>query len=281
MEQIVRTYNAGYLQTSQLLGLPVTILPNTTVNEKLDIHDNISIAAGEIPTMKYVVIGNGGHAMTVGADGIPTLGVKPHRPKDAGLYSYLPFILREPSNDLAAVERVNYRLRRLETHGGVTYVAYYAKVLNLSAVNPQLEYRQVSGDVTTSTPFIPSVADLSPTPPAIGPNGVLVTSGDYIATTAKVPFTMSLTEVEEFKNACNIIYGSDRYAIISEIGLCSGVDRAVTGDFNGSTQGYTDAIAVQILNFINAFIPAEFNNSAVNLTFDVGAVEPMLTVSNL
>lgn len=278
MEHIVRTVYGAYLQTCQLLGVPMVLKPNSTLNEKFNIHTNISIADSDKPSMRYVTIGNGGHRMVTGTNGIGRPEVIQHTPRNAALYNHLPFILRLPHDDLAPIERAKYRLRRLETHDGVTYVAYYLKLLNMTNTVPQLELRTVVDNITTATVFNPTIADLNPTPPALNSGGVLTTTGDYIAATGKVPFTMVSNEIDEFLNVANIIYGDDGYAMISEIGLCSGVDRTVMGDFNGASIGYTDAVGVQIINFISKFIHAPSNNAGINIEFDVGSVEPLLVL---
>lgn len=279
MERIVRTVYGAYLQTCQLLNLPVILKPNSTLNEKFNIHTNIAIADSDRPAMLYVGIGNGGHRMVVGSNGIGKPEIIQHTPRHAALYNQLPFILRLPSEDLIPTERAKYRLRRLETHDGITYVAYYLKKLDMTNTVPQLELRTVTDGVTNSTVFSPTIADLNPTPPAINPGGVLTTTGDYIAATGKVPFIMDANEVAEFLNVANIIYGDEGYAMISEIALCSGVDRTVVGDFNGSSSGYIDSIGVQIMNFIGQFVHVPSNNSGIDIEFDVGSVEPLLVLA--
>lgn len=279
MEHVVRTAQGANLQTCQLLGIAPAIAPNTTLNEKLSIHDEIALADTDRPSVKYVAIGNGGHGIAVGPDNIPYSTVIPHETKHTALYNQLPFILRLPNEDLDAIERQKYRLRRYETHDGTTYVAYYLKVLDTSATNPKLELRTVTDGVVTSTEYIPSISDLNPTPPAINVDGALTTSGDYIASTAKVVFSLTKSEIDELLNVANIIYGTHDLAIISEIALCSGVDRAVVGDFNGVSVGYTDAIGVQVYSFISAMSMLKFQNKDLNTTFDIGSNEPLLTLS--
>jgi hypothetical protein len=256
----------------------MVIKPNSTLNEKFNIHSNVAVADTDKPAMRYIGIGNGGHRMVTGTNGIGKPDVIQHVPRNAALYNQLPFVLRLTTEDLTTVERLKYRLRRLETHDGVTYVAYYLKLLELDAVVPQLELRTVADGVTTSTEFNPTIADLNPIPPAINSGGVLTTTGDYIAATGKVPFTFSANDVAEFLNVCNIIYGDEGYAMISEIALCSGVDRVVTGDFSGVSIGYTDAIGVQICNFISQFIHIPSNNAGIEYMYDVGSVEPLLVL---
>lgn len=279
MESSIRTVYSAALQASTLLGLPIVLKPNSTLNEKFGVNQSISLAETDVPAIRYLAVGNGGHRMIVGADNIAKPEPIQHTPRHAALYNQLPFILRKTNEDLTPAERANYRLRKLETHDGVSYVAYYLKVLDLSNTSTQLELRNVTDGVTTSTVFNPTAADLNPTPPAINPGGVIQTSGDYIAATAKVPFVMSTTDIEEYLNVCNIIYGDVNYAMISEIALCSGVDRTVTGDFNGTSLGYTDAIGVQVCSFLSSFFALNFTNGSISLELDAGSVEALLTLN--
>lgn len=279
MEIIQRTIYGAQLQTSQLLGLPVNILPHSTLNEKFNINPAVALAPDEIPRLKYITIGNGGHKFVTGADGVGLPSVIQHSPRNAALYNHLPFILRPIASDLTAIERSKYRLRRLETHGGVDYVAYYLKEIDFTTTNNILELRTVVDGITTATEFTPTLSDLSPAVPAISPTGVISPTGDYIASTAKVPFILNTNDITELLNVANIIYGNENYAIISEIGLCSGVDKIVNGNFNGVTTSYTDAIAVQIVSFINSFFAAKFSNDGISVTFDVGSSEPLLLLS--
>ena len=278
MQEFVRTVHGAALQTAQLLGKPVVIKPNTSLNQKFEIQEATAIADTDVVSMKYVTIGNGGTKVVQGVNGISRLKAVQHEPRHAALYNHLPFVLRLPNNDLDAARRSKYRLRRYITQDGTTYVAYYMKVLDLDQTSPQLELRTVTNGVTTSVPYTASLSDLNPTPPTVD-DTVLTTTGNYIAATAKVPFTLDSWEIEEFLNVCNVIYGDDSYAVISEIGVCSGVDRAVTGDFNGTSAGYTEAIGTQICTFISTSIPVKFINTNFTLMLDTGSLEPLLELT--
>lgn len=272
----VRTIHGGYLQSCQLLGLPFSIKANTTLNEKFQIHTDVNLGETDMPRLRYIAIGNGGHAFSTGADGIPTLDPIQHRPKSGSLYNHLPFILRPLDADLTAVERRNYRLRRIETINNIRYAAYYLRVLDMSQTSPQMELREVTDGVISTVPYVPTISDLNPVAPPLTPNGVMTTTGSYIATTAKVQYVMTQWEVEELLAACVIKYGSDKYAIISELALCSGIDRTVAGEFNGASTGYVDAVAVQCCSFMNVGYIAKFSNSGLDIVLDVGSVEPLL-----
>jgi hypothetical protein len=279
MESSIRSVYSASLQTSTLLGLPVIIKPNSTLNEKFNISPTLTLSETDHSAIRYITVGNGGHRMVVGADNIAKPEPIQHTPRNAALYNHLPFILKLPSDDLLPVDRAKYRLRRIETHDGVNYVAYYLKVLDLSNTSTMMELRSVTDGIVTATSFVPTAADLNPTPPPITPGGVITASGDYIAATAKVPFIMTTEDILEFLNVCNIIYGDVNYAMITEIGLCSGADRVVTGDFNGVSSGYTEAIGVQICSFLSTFFALAFTNGQLEILVDVGSLESLLTLS--
>lgn len=277
MEQIVPTVYGSYLQTCQYMKLPFQVADHTTLNEKFQCHADEVLAGTDMPFMQYVAIGNRGHRFTTGADGVPLIDLVQHQPTDGSLYGHLPFILRPLDGDLQASERARYRMRVVEIHGGVRHAAYYLKRINYTETIAQMEHREINNGSVITTPFVPTVSNLNPTPPPINPGGVLVSTGDAVAVTAKVPFTMDAWEINEFLNAVNIIHGDDRYAMITEIALCSGLDKTVTGEFNGNpAMGYTDAIAVQVCAFISSTYAAKYTNSGINVLLDVGAVNPLL-----
>lgn len=279
MQTVTRTASSAKLQTAQLLKVPLTMPPHSTLNERLNINANITVPDTTLPSLKYSAIGNGGHKVAVGPEGIPFLKPVQHLPRHTGLYNQLPFVIRTLTNDLTAEERARYRLRAVIIVGGVSYAAYYLKVLDLSTTVAEVDYYTVANNVTTATAFVPTSSDLNPIPPDLTSTGVIATSGDYIAATARVPFTMTPADIVELLNVANVLYGEPNLAMISEIALCTGVDKQVTGNFNGSTASYTEAIGVQVASYVTASYPAAFCNQGINLAFDIGSVEPMVTVN--
>jgi len=280
MKKNTRTIYGAYLQSCQFLNQPVVLAEKSTLNEKFNTHADVILGESEVPRVRYMAIGNGGHRAVVGADGITQIAAIPHLPRQAALYHHTPFILRTPDHDLTAAERQNYRLRVLETHNGVVYVAYYLKVLEMSETVPQMTYMSERAGSVTTVPFSPTVADLNPTPPPLSSTGVLTTTGDYLSVTAQVRFVMAEADMEELTNVATILYNdADAGMIISELGLCSGIDRGVPGNFNGTNVNYIDAVGVQITHFIQDFYTTQFNATGIDLLMDIGAVEPLLTVS--
>lgn len=278
MEIITRTAYGSYLQTNMLLGLKHKILPNTTLNEKFNIQSGILPPDSATPVLRYYSVGNGGHTMGTGPGGVQYPKGIQHKATDAAGFNVLPFVLREPSNDLTLEERKKYGLRREETHQGKTWVAYYLKRLDLTSVVSQMEYHVVKDGVDTPEPFVPDSSNLNPVPSALASTGVNVVSGDYVSTTARTPLSFSAWDAAEYLNVSNVIYDTDDLAIVSEIQLCSAVDKVVPITVNGATTNFNEAVGVQVCSHYSCFFPMKYNNNGVDLLLDVGATEPLFAV---
>lgn len=280
MENITRTAYGSYLQTCLLMGLPFSMMANTTLNEKFGIQSGIAPDISERPTMRYYTIGNGGHKMTSGADGLSKPEPIQHRATDGAAFNHIPFVLREPEADLSNAERQNYGLRRQEQHNDVTYIAYYLKRIPMGSVVPALELKSVVDGVETTNPFVPDSSNLNPTPPVLNPEGVNLTNGDYTTATAKLVLQLTPADVAELLNVASILYNDEGFAIISEIGLVSGIDRLVESPGVGNTTiTFNEVIAAQIVSHLNAFYPLNFANNGTEIIIDVGATEPLFSLS--
>lgn len=279
MENINRTIYGSYLQTCMLMKLPFQMMVNSTLNERFGIQNGVAPAAGELPAFGYYVIGNGGHSLTIGANGIAKPEPIQHKGTDASLYSPIPFVLRPQGNDLSPDMRAKYCLRRTETHDGQPYFAYYGKRVDFTDTVAQMQLLQVLNGVENARPFVPDSSNLNPVPPVLQPSGVNVVSGDYTSITAPVGLILSTDEIDEVKAAAKIIYGDEAYAIISEIGLVAGVDKNVASPGpNNSTITQLEVICAQIVSFINSFYPLAFLNKEVEALLDVGATEPIFNL---
>lgn len=276
---VVRTAIAGLIQSTHYIDKPAARQANSTLNEKLGINQAMDIASNDTMAVRYVGIGNGGHSFIVGANGRVKWEAVHHTPRHTALYNQLPFVLRAENNDIPADQRMRYRLRRIEEHNGIRYVAYYLRVLDVTTSEPSMEIRRVQDGVTTTTPYVPTIEDLNPVPPVLVAGQAVTTTGEYIATSIKIPFVMSAEDVAEFVDATKIIFGEDGYAVISEMCTVAGVDRVVNGDFMGQERQYTDTVRAQITSFISTAFVAEFFTDGIKLTLDVGNVEPLLNLT--
>lgn len=282
MKLITRTFGGSYLQSTQLPQLAFKLNPFTTLNEKFAVQADQIPAVGQMPGLGMFCIGNGGHSFAVGANGIAKPSPIQHQADHAALYNHLPFVLREPSNDLTLAQMAKYRLRVPVTVNGTAMIAYYAKKLDFTGIFPQMEFVTKNEDGSSNvTPFVPSSANLNPTPPDLSPSGVNVATGSYVVVSVKVPLTMTAEDVAEFLNVANLMYGDPELAIISEIALCSGIDKTVQGGGNGQpTFQYKESIATQVNSIFNSFYAMAYADDGIDVLLDIGATEPLLKLTN-
>lgn len=277
MRIITRTVYGSLVQTSLLLDLPFEPEPNSTLNEKFDIEPGVYPDPGVTPRIGYYCIGNGGHQIRVGSDAIPYPVPVNHRASDAALFNHIPFVIREVDNDLTISQRAKYALRRAETHNGKNYFAYYLKRIDTNNVNSIMNLTTVQNGVENTVPFIPGNDNLNPEPPEMPATGVITTDGDYLSASAIMPVDFTEEDVSELINVSQVLYNNKNRAVISEVGLCTGVDKTVVGSAGGSGQfNYKEAISVQIASHITGFYPVGYTNKGFELQLEAGATEPLL-----
>lgn len=274
---VVRTCYASYLQTTKYLGLtPFRVIAHTTLNEKFGVQNGIVPSATEIPNVRYMVIGNMGHYTVKADDGSDETENRIHRSNHAALYNHIPFVLREVNDDIPAGQRDLYCLRTAESHNGKNYIAYYGRRIDVAGVQPSLLEIEIINGIPTTKPYTPTVDDLNPVPPEISNNGTVIGSNRNISASAIVRVSLTADEIIEITNAHRIRTNSQRSPVISEIGLCSGVDRRVDASGSGGAFQYLEVIACQVNVFIATNHPIGYNSNGLNLTFDIGGVEPTL-----
>ena len=279
MQNFQRTIYATYNQSCMALGKPINYFPYTTLNEKFNVALNKTPPVNQYPVIKYAVIGNGGHRISgTGNNIIPTPAQ--HSSTDAALFNHLPFVLRTPDNDLTIDQVANYRLRANVTFNNTPYIAYYAKLLDLSNTTPTILSRTLENGNMISTPFSAGVNQLTPTPIDLNVNVPNIVNNSLVSSTSIVDLKLTADDVNEFINACSIIYGDVAYSIISEIGICSGIDITQEGTLSGNPVSYTEAVGVQINTFNEAFFPMLYMNDGLSMSYDVGATEPLLNLTS-
>ena len=278
MRIVVRTIYGANLQTALLLGIPFVPVPHSTLNEKFDILKDQIIPDGIMPRLSYYCIGNGGHRVIGGADGIPYTSPINHRASDAGLFNQIPFVMRHTDDDLPTAERNRYALRKLESIEGVEYISYYLKRIDLGSTLMSMQHTSVVDGDSTMTPFMPSTANLNPAHPELPNSGVISTDGNYLSCSAIIPIEFNDRDVQELVNVSNILYQTEQRAIISEIGLCSGIDHitALEGATGMGSPMINEAIAVQISTHITGYYPVGYTSRGFELQIEAGATEPML-----
>lgn len=277
---ITRTGYGSLLQTDLLLGKPITYLPNSTLNEALQIAAGTLPEAGRTPTLNAYVIGRGGHRNELGADGFPLTSPIQHRPTDANCYIGMPFLIRPMTQDLSQAERNRYGLRVVMPIKGQNRITYWAKRIDLTGVTPKIYYNKVLDGSVTRTEFFPDNSNLHPIAPAMPPVGTVTTSGDYLTTEAILSLDLNANDVAELINVAKIMHDDERYAIISEIGLVTSSLRLMSGQGAGNTEiQYTEMVQAQVACFMTGYYPVGFTNLGFNMKVALGATEPMFRPS--
>jgi hypothetical protein len=276
---VTRTAIGALLQTFKFFGLPQkqALLKNSTLNQKFNVQNNVMPADAQSLNFRYLVIGNKGHYTVIADDGSDETDVRPHRTNHNGLYNHIPFALREVTDDFTQLEREQYALRTPETHNGKPYFAYYAYRINISAVIPQLLEVEIINGVEVTRPYVPTLEDLNPIPPAIPNTGIVVGSPKYISASAIAEVKWTKEIIAEIVNAHRVRTGSTRSPVISEVGLVTGVDKLVPGPAGGGGSfDYNEVIGAQIAVHVATNHPIAYNSNGLTMVYDVGASEPML-----
>lgn len=255
---VTRTIYGAELQTCKEIGKPHTMTQQGCLSDAVltnyagtvNIVDNLPAVLTEgqdvIPSpwdpetdtdkarTHYLVIGNGAHRAGTGSSGIPTLVPQPHGALDSGLYHLIPFLIRElapgtnsTDGDLSVAERARYRLRRILTKGPKRYAAYFARVVDLSDATLVRQIVTTNDGAQSVAPFNPVDTNMKPTIPS----AISSTDNVIARVMASVDIEFGTLDVEELRNACEILYGDVGAAVVSEYVFCHGVDRTIVNQY--------------------------------------------------
>lgn len=275
MELITRTIYGALVQTALMTNQPHQYPEFTTLNEKFNIQNGVIPTAQERPVLNLLVAGIGAHRYITGADNRILLDHHQHRATDAALFEHIPLVLRLPANDLTPTQRQGYALRKEVPVGPVTYIGYYAKRLDLTNLAINAFIRTVINGTVSNDPFVADQSNLNPVPPDLSPTGINLLEGRYAVTSAIVEASFNEFEIEELLNVGRILFDDERAIAISELGLCTGVDRVISiGAAN-----FRESIGVQIASHIAAFFSPLFNNELFRKRIELGIVEPLFKLT--
>lgn len=278
MHTVTPTIFNGQIASAQFKGKVHIPMTNTTLNEKLNIQPQQSPGNDDKHITQYYCIGNHGHRAYTGADGRQKMLPVPHRIDRGALYNHVPFVLRELTDDLSPAIRADYALRKVEQlPDGNTYVAYYAKRLNLENVEANTREIQIIDGQQHTRPWVPTSETLNPSHPELDSDGkVIQASGEFLAVSSPLHINFSEHDAEELRNVARILYGSESDAVVSEIALVSAVSRMVTGEAAGNnTINYLEAIATQCVAYANLYYQMNLSTQGFSFTADVGSTEPL------
>ena len=266
-----RTLFAIDLEQHMLFNQSYTPLENTTLNEKFRILVGNSLA-GVYPTLNMFVIGIGGLQNVEGEDGYK---FSQHSPLDGALFEHVPFIVRDPSNDLTATEKANYRLRVIEMVNNREYVCYYGKVIPKPELNSMFYVIKTINDTTSSTAPTMSVLDttssdiLNPKPKARTFTYDTIKGIDYVTKMNKIQFSLSVSDISEIKSACEKLGKSS--SVITELGICTSCDY----EYNNYTEAVSAQIAFHVGVDFNLAVSLQ-NNEKIQKSIEIGGLEPFI-----
>ena len=271
MEAIVQSIYGNQIYNSSILDLPYYYQKNTTINEALSIN-NSAIDYNNTPytpLLKYLAIGNGGHKVVEGNNGLGEPEPIQHLSTDANLYNILPFVIVQQNQDLSTAEQANYALKTSRVINGISYFLYYLRKIQTTDIALVTTENNVSNGEIVSKSFTPTIANLYPTPPLLNNNDPYTLVPSTIKAAINVNFSLTSTEISYFMEVINIVPEARSIGIISEVALCTGVWDNTLGD----------VIGVQPAIFINTFFPLAFNMSSLNYQFSLGSTKPLYNLT--
>lgn len=253
-----------------------TVDDYTTMNEKFQVQVGADIPSNQYPVPRYLAIGIGGHTTTIAVDGHPLVSEVYHRATDPVLFKHVPFIMRRVDNDLTPTQRSRYRIRRLETHGGIEYFVYYLRILESDFGNIENLLR-ITENGTSLDPitFTSSPSLLTPTP--VSKDEIASASGQSLEVLSQASVSLDKDECAEILNAIRIIYNDDNYAVITEAAVAMGFDTTIVSNIGGITVNHTEAIAVQPALFLQCTNRISETTTGIDFSFNIGKSHRMPT----
>ena len=220
-------------QLSANLGIGFEMDISTTLNFKHKVLE--STEPKQFPKIRYFGIGIKGYANLTSENNI----AQPYMPKpsDCDLYEPIPF--RCVTKPLTGVEAEQYRMVTKVSIDGRTYYQYWLKLITFESSTPKTT--KITNDIESD--YSISTSDLNPVPSDLMASDLSEATERIVAS---VTGTCRITGAE-VTEVINAMYGGDmRRARISEIGVYSGVECAVSGD--GELPDRTEAAYVQLCN---------------------------------
>lgn len=298
MRSIVRLATGSLFQLAKAVGAPIIPQANSTMNEAVN---NASIVPYQptIPTagmemaedynyqtdsanakIQYIAIGIGGHyGVTNATHGIPSTQTKPHKSRHTGFFRQIPFVCKRLDDDLTPEQRANYRLRKVVEINGVLYAAYFLRHLDLSTSSIVQVIVKKDKGIKSSSPYVPTANDLAPTDPAISGTN----DGTYIQTYILSELAFNSQEAAWLREVAALWFGDENLAIVSEIMLCSGVDKPVTKRYPESgnqtpvqiNSSYKEALAVQGSIVESTYMSLTFINGSTSEAIYIGTEDAL------
>lgn len=284
MNSIQQTFASIENMLYSITGVTPEIKRYTQMNERLDIEANARLGADEPVRLGVLVIGSGGHTCAPGSNGRPRIAPRNHTAENLSTFDPVPFVLRPVEDDLSVSERNKYCLRKEIEVSGKLYFAYYGLRLNITKDN----FKVTTLKVTTENGVEEEVAyetdsnNIFPEPVDLPVNGAVVASDVQIRVTAPITIHLDFNTVSEFVQACKILNdGDETTAVISEMALCTGANRVVPVNGTDGTIQFRESIATQVYCHAADMLALYYNKKEANITIDLGAQIPLISVESI
>lgn len=277
MRTVVNTLWSSDLLTAQRIGAVYDPDPYTTVNEALNVAENQKLRPGDYPKLGLMIAGIGGHSAAVGVDNIPITAPLDHKVKDAITFKPLPFVIRPRAEDITRDQRVRYALRKEITINGSVYYAYYGRRLDLTDVVPRRKRTWIDEEGKRQVEdYQPDQSSINPQPDTMSSTGTNITSGEAYYSSAIIKVSFTEADVRELLNVAKILYGDERYAIISEIGFCTNGNQTISISTPAGNENFNEAIACQVASFVTAKYEMLYSKQGFDFDAELGAIEPVV-----
>lgn len=265
----------------QAFGLHPQLEAYTTVNQNLEIFPNLNATASEAARLNVLVVGNRGHGCAPGKGGVSKTTRNLHLATDNGLFNFLPLVARPVDDDLTLDEQSQYCLRKqVELDSGAHYL-YYGMWVSVTrddlSINKTL-ITKVEGEPERVEPWVPDRDNLYPEPIDIPNQGAVTAANTVVRVQGLMRVSLNAKQIDEFVNAVKLLYdGDEGYAIFSEFGLCSAVQRRVDVPSSSGLISFNEAITTRIYTHSVDHKVVYMNTQSLDLDFDVGNAIPLLS----
>lgn len=271
------------IQASLVTGAPIEYEENSTLNEHLEILRNEKPNPLDRPILNIMVFGRRGYVGEIAPDGEVETTLIVHDPLDAAPYKISPVALREVDNDFSNDERKRYCFRKSIVIKGVRYFAYYGIRLAAQTEPAESFKNRRIGGTDNIEPLVYTNSNLHPKPPKVADNSLnsvdrlsaLSEDATLVYTHVIRDIRITVNDTVEYMNACNILYGNPQKADVSEILLCTSVDKEVqveAGD--GTNFFFNEAIGAQPGIYISTEHNLSIANEGINSTVRCGQTKP-------
>ena len=270
-----RTIAGSMLQTAKFFNIPMLYQDNSMLNEKYDFSKTLRPPAGQYPSVNYFQFGRNGFYCQPGGDGVPEIRSYVHEPTDGGLFEGMPFVLRDPGNDLTAEQRAFYAGRSKVRVGSSDKIAYWLCKLNKtdSSILPFIV--TPDGAEGTRDPFVPNSSTLSPTPTKPSIDATNVVTGKFAVVECKIKMILTQWMIDELLNVKQLLTGNS-VLDVTEIAIVQGYPQTVTSDISGTSVTYEEAIVAQISAFFpNKIAINNYAGDTLEMSFNAGIDDPL------